>query len=102
MTPSQFLLLALVVCAILFVLKIQQKRELANAIAKRYCEQNELQLLDDTVAFRGVHLNWVQLALVFRFHFEYSTNRSDRYPGSVSIIGTQTQSIFIEQDHIAP
>lgn len=95
-----FILFAVVIC-VLLILKIQQKKEIANRIAMKFCRQNELQLLDGTVAFRGWHMVMPALAVAFRFRFEYSNNRVDRHYGLISLIGEQAQTIFINPGHVA-
>ncbi len=99
-TPFQFFSIATVSGFLLLILKIQQKREMANRVARRHCNQNDLQFLDGTVAFRGCHFNWVQLVVVFHFHFDYSLNNTDRHTGSISLAGNQVQDICTDRDPV--
>ena len=84
----------------LAILRIQGKKELANALAKRLCNRNELQFLDGTVSFRGIHLAKPYPQIVYRFNFEYSVYGSDRHGGSVSLIGQRIQTFYINPDHM--
>ncbi|MCY3769525.1 MAG: DUF3301 domain-containing protein [Gammaproteobacteria bacterium] len=99
-TLFQLLGVATVSGFLLLILKIQQKRELANRIARRYCNQNDLQFLDGTVAFRGCHFNWIQRRIVFRFHFDYSLNKTDRYTGSISLAGNRVPDIYADRNPV--
>ena len=94
------LLLFLVAIAVLCILKIQQKREQGNHIAKRFCDRHGLQFLDGTVAFRGFHLARPGYQLAIRFQFDYSVNKLDRFPGYISLVGKQVQAIHVDPEHI--
>ncbi len=88
------------VILVLLILKSQKLKEQANSIAKRYCQQNNLQFLDGTVAFRGLHYVKWPITLVFRYGFEYSDNSVDRYSGTISFIGNQLQQLFVAPEHL--
>ena len=101
LTPTQFTVVAVIVVSVLLVLKIQQKRELANELARIFCAQHGIQLLDGTVAFRGMHLIRRGLGLAYRFQFSYSTDRTDRHQGSISLVGRDVQNFYIDPAHHA-
>ena len=96
---NAFVVFAIVV-AVLLLFRVQQKREQANKVAFRYCQQNQLQLLDGTVAFQGWHITRPRFSVAYRFRFDYSSNRSNRYSGHISLVGNQVQNIFIEETHL--
>lgn len=96
---NAFFIFALVI-AVLVLFRVQQKREQANRVAFRFCQQNQLQLLDGTVAFRGWHITRPVFAIAYRFRFDYSSDRSNRHPGYISLVGNQVQNIFIEETHL--
>lgn len=100
LTPTQFLVVTFVVIIILLVFKIQQKRELANELARIFCHRHGIQLLDGTVAFRGLHIIRHGPRLVFRFQFSYSTERTDRHQGSISLVGNDVQNFYIDPAHL--
>jgi len=99
-SPVNALIIFAITIAVLLLLRVQQKREQANKVAFRFCQQNQLQLLDGTVAFQGWHLARSPITIAYRFRFDYSSNRSDRYPGYISLVGNQVQNIFIEEAHL--
>ena len=81
-------------------LKSQEKKSLANQMAKRFCQQNDLQFLDGTVAFRNIRWLRKNISFMFGYRFEYSVNTVDRHTGYISLIGKHVQSLFIEPEHI--
>jgi len=99
-SPYQAISLILVILLFLLVLKAQKKKEAANHIAKVFCRRNGLQILDGTVAFRGLHFDKSSVSLVYRFRFEYSVNSTDRYSGNISFVGDHVQSLFVDPEHI--
>jgi hypothetical protein len=102
MSPFQVLAVMVVVVGFLFLMKSQKLKERANLIAGQFCRRNDLQFLDGTVAFRGLHIDKSSFSLVYRFRFEYSVNSADRYPGSISFIGNQMQNLFVAPTHLRP
>lgn len=101
---STYQVLAVLVAAVvfLFLMKTQKLKEQANRIAGQLCRRNDLQFLDGTVAFRGLHFDRSSCSLVYRFRFEYSVSSADRYAGSISFIGNQMQNLFIAPEHLKP
>ncbi len=100
-SPENVLILFVVVVGIALILRVQQKKEIANQIAAKFCRQNELQLLDGTVAFRGWHIIKSTRSVAYRFKFEYSDNRVDRHGGTISLVGDYVQNIFVDEAHLA-
>ena len=98
--PLQFVLTIFVVLVALLVWSIQQRRELANRLAGKFCSQHGIQLLDGTVAFQGIHLSRPGFQPVYRFAFSYSLTGADRFNGSISLIGRSVQHIHILPEHI--
>lgn len=65
-------------------------RELGVAAARRLCQEEGLQFLDDSVAANGVRLTRRddgRLSLQRSFGFEFSDNGNNRLPGLVSLVG---------------
>lgn len=79
--------------------RAQGARELALRAARRHCDQEQVQLLDDTVAAqrfwwrrgRSGHLTpwWL-------FEFEFTATGDDRYRGSVVILGGKVETVHLE------
>lgn len=79
-------------------------RELALQRAQQHCRELGLQLLDQSVALRGL---WLQrdgqdrLRLWRRYGFEFSANGEDRYPGTIILLGIRTLSIELAPHRLA-
>ncbi|MDX5363381.1 MAG: DUF3301 domain-containing protein [Pseudazoarcus pumilus] len=73
-------------------------REIGIAAARRACEREGVQLLDDTVAFRSlrpVRNDEGQLTLRRVYEFEYSGSGDDRQRGSVVMVGREVVLIDV-------
>tara|TARA_B100001250_G_scaffold411449_1_gene440131 strand:- start:3572 stop:3901 length:330 start_codon:yes stop_codon:yes gene_type:complete len=73
-----------------------RSREVAIFHVRQYCQSLNYQILDETVAVKGLMLGRNLLGnLVFYRHyqFEFSPNGYERYSGSVSLIGQKPRSI---------
>lgn len=65
-------------------------REQALQMARKRCRELEVQLLDDTVALRGLWLRRGDDGAVHwwrSYLFEFTATGDDRYPGSVEMLG---------------
>ena len=93
MKPVELLLIALIGGGVplfwAFLQRQQAARQLAMKHLKRECEREGLQLLDDTVALATLRLSLRQGRLRWRrvYSFEFSVDGSDRYPGTLELIG---------------
>ena len=71
-------------------------RETAIAFAKRYCEEINIQFLDQTVAVKKIKAGRNALGnfVFYRYYyFEFSTDGSNRFDGSAFLIGQKPRSI---------
>jgi hypothetical protein len=74
-------------------------RERALAAGRAACERNGLQLLDETVAGAGLRLGRNEdgeLRIRRVFVFEFSDNGNNRRRGSVVVLGSEVQDLYIE------
>lgn len=74
-------------------------RELALKLARRHCEKLEIELLDQNVALRGLHLRRDRLGhlrLVRSFNFEFTVNGDQRLAGCISMYGRQLGHIELD------
>jgi len=74
-------------------------REHALAVAGAACRRDRLQLLDDTVEcikLRPARTEGGRLTLRRTYRFEFSDNGDNRRAGSVVILGTTVESIYLE------
>ena len=100
LTFTEVLLALAAVIGVAYLIGNQKSLEMANFAARRFCQQNHLQLLDGTVSRTAVRFSKSSLALSRHYRFEYSMNSINRYQGTIAIIG-RTQSVYIHPDHLA-
>lgn len=84
--------LALLCLLAWFWLDSLKAREAGVAAAGQACQREGLQLLDETVAGRGLRLvrnEEGRMALQRVFGFEYSESGYDRFRGSVTLLGRE-------------
>ena len=77
-----------------FWLDTLRARELARAHARRWCSENDLQYLDDTVSLKQIGIgraNSGTLAFARRYRFEFSVDGRSRLDGLVSLIGGRVE-----------
>ncbi|MEC7547300.1 MAG: DUF3301 domain-containing protein [Pseudomonadota bacterium] len=78
-----------------------QRQQAARVLALRYlrkqCQQEALQLLDDTVSLSRMRLKVVKgrPVLVRSYDFEFSVDGGDRYPGSLVLEGYRPVSVVL-------
>lgn len=98
--PLEFVLGALLVGATVLWVRHRKFHEEALVLVRRYCERNDLQLLDSTVAFQGFRIERWPIYLCRSYRFEYSLNRIDRYRGLFTLCGDATQSFRVDPTHL--
>ncbi len=79
-------------------------KHLALREVARYCQQQELQLLDQSLVLRGlwpVRQEGGGLSLRRRYGFEFSTTGSARYQGRITMVGARSTQIRVDA-HIIP
>ena len=64
--------------------RLQQHRQQAVVAVKKYCQQADVQLLDDTISFSGIKRGDFQArkAWGLAYNFEFATDGEQRYSGS--------------------
>lgn len=96
--PELFIIL-IIVAAALYWRAAAQSKEIAADAARRECNLNDVQLLDQSVnlirlsASRNHNDRW---RLWRAYRFEYATNGEDRYIGRVSTLGKKVTRIEME------
>lgn len=70
-------------------------REMATALVRRYCDNRDLQLLDDTVALTRMGLRWTGGGLRIRrmFRFDFSLEGVGRRTGYILMLGMKLESV---------
>lgn len=76
-------------------------REMALSHVKRYCQQLDIQMLDDSIYgsyWRPVFYNG-QFRIKRRYRFSFTTTGIARYEGEIEMRGTQQTHIQLEAHH---
>jgi hypothetical protein len=101
---SHILVVGLVAIAVVYWWRALAAREVALSAARRECERLGLQLLDDTVALRGL---WMkrnrrgQQSLWRAYQFEFSVTGGERYLGRVIMLSDRVEQIDLPP-HVLP
>jgi hypothetical protein len=94
-------LLAIVALLLLgwFWLDSLRAREMATEICREACRQRALQLLDQTVALRGLQLRRTDAGLRWRrvYRFDFSEEGIGRRCGDLVLLGLDLESIRVDQ-----
>ncbi len=100
---SDMLVLLLLALAAVFWWKTQQIKPHALQAATKRCEQEGLQLLDQSVVLRRVRFKRGtdgRLHACRRFRFEFSSTGVARYYGYVEVVGHRVASVSLDPHHI--
>ncbi len=100
LNPFEVIILIAVITLVVMLLRNQRFHELANGLARNYCEKNSLQFLDGTVSFRGLMLDRKRFHLCRSYRFDYSLNSVDRHQGLITLCGEHIQSFRVNPDHL--
>jgi Protein of unknown function (DUF3301) len=76
-----------------------QAREYAISLGKRHCQNDGLQLLDETVSLSSMKLRRNgdgQMTFRRVYEFEFSDNGDNRRVGSITLLGRYAESIQLE------
>ncbi len=100
LSPLEVFIAVIIVLVVIFVIRNQRFHEIADRLAREFCQRHKLQFLDGTVMFRGLHLDRRRLHFCRTFRFDYSLNSVDRFAGSVTLCGEHIQSYHVHPDHL--
>ncbi|TNF35224.1 MAG: DUF3301 domain-containing protein [Gammaproteobacteria bacterium] len=81
----------------------QKSRESARKIAQKYCKQQDLQLLDDTVVLSRIRIGKDRadrFRIARRYRFEFSSMGDERYQGELELMGNELVFIDVEAHRI--
>lgn len=80
-------------------LSAREIKDVALKAVKAYCEEVDVELLDESVVLRGF---WFKrdsrgsMKLWRSYIFEFSSTGDDRYKGKVILLGNKTESVQLE------
>ncbi len=92
-------LLIVFIFAALYWVSAQKIKQTAFAAVKKYCQQMEVQFLDESIVLRAI---WFKkdkrnnIRLWRSYVFEFSSTGDDRYRGRVVILGNDVESLELE------
>lgn len=95
---GEWIYIVLLMGATLYWLDSQRVRELALAAAKRFCQAQGLQLLDDNVSASSLRLSRNargQMVLARIYRFEFSDTGDNRLVGSLWMLGKEVGSMHL-------
>ena len=84
----------------IFCSELPRARETAARVARRTCDGEGVQFLDDTVALAGLRAVLDHGRPAFRrvYAFEFSRAGNDRHGGSVTLTGARVETVFLSPD----
>ena len=91
--------LTLICAALLHWWKAQQIKEIALKAVRKHCKELDLQLLDQSIALRGLWLkcdNEGKVRIWRSYTFAFSSTGDDRYEGRISLLGRQITGMQLE------
>lgn len=73
-------------------------REMALGLARRACEREGVQLLDQAVALRRLSVRWTPAGVRLRrcYRFEFSEEGVGRRPASLTLIGLRLEALEMD------
>ena len=95
----EWLILILLLAGAWFWLDSQRVLDIARTAARRFCAEQGLQLLDDTVASTAIRLarnTRGQVILTRTYRFEFSDTGDNRLAGSVVMFGHQVGPMHLQ------
>ena len=101
----QIFFIFLIALMIWFWHDTMQAREQAVLLGKRHCQNDGLQLLDETVSLSSLKVRRDRDGhMMFRrvYEFEFSDNGDNRRSGSIVMLGLRLKSVYLEPYLIRP
>ena len=95
-----FLLILFAVGGAVFLLRHRRLHEVADEVARQYCQRHHLQFLDGTVSSSGFSMQWRRLELYRSFSFAYSTDKLDRHTGIITLNADRVVSFHVNPAHM--
>lgn len=91
-------MIALVVITGVLFWRAHGLRERALAITRRYCQQQHVMLLDESVGLQKLRLKKTaprQWRLVRTYGFEFTVSGAERYQGHITLISGYAPAIYL-------
>ncbi|PCJ40914.1 MAG: hypothetical protein COA71_09955 [SAR86 cluster bacterium] len=83
--------------------RISEQKTFAIRHAKKYCQERNVQLLDQTLLFKGMRLEKShnkRRKLCRVYEFDFSSNGEDRFKGQIILSGFNFLRVIIEMDEL--
>ncbi len=91
------------VLLVLYWWRISEQKTFAIRNAKKYCKERSVQLLDQTLVFKGLRFEKVEdkyRKLCRVYEFEFSSNGEDRFKGEIILKGFNFLRVILEMDEL--
>lgn len=102
--PSEFWLLPLLLLVVWYWLDSMRAREQVLQLARQACKEQNVQLLDQTVAqirLRTGRDSYGRVVLRRRYRFEFSQDGEDRSNGEIELLGRKISLIHLDMGPFA-
>lgn len=104
MQISDLLSLMVLVAVVTYWLSAMQAKETARHAGRKRCQGLGLIFLDDTVVLKKLRLvrdDLGRMAIQRLYHFEFSSDGSQRYHGAVTLLGNNPVNFMMDAYRIA-
>jgi hypothetical protein len=97
MTESLFAILLVLVLGLVW-LDTLRAREMATGLARRACDREGVQFLDQAVALRRLGIRWTREGLRLRrlYRFEFSEEGTGRRSGDLVLLGLRLECLKLD------
>jgi len=89
--------------AVMYWWRISEQKSFAIRNAKAYCQERNVQLLDQTLVFKGLHLEKTgnkRCRLCRAYEFDFSSNGEDRFKGEIILSGFNFLRVILEMEKL--
>ncbi len=93
----------MLVLIIMYWWRTTEQKTFAIRTAKLYCDERDMQLLDQTLVFKKLQFkknNGHGLKLYRVYEFDFSNNGEDRYKGEIMLSGFNFVRVILEMDKL--
>lgn len=105
MQMYELLVILLFVVIVWYWLDGMRAKEIARQAGRQACEQDGVAFLDDTVVLKKATLRRSRaghMAIFRQYQFEFSSDGSCRYKGSIEMLSKQVLGLSLEAHRIPP
>ena len=104
MSTTEILILLALAGTVAWWLDAIRTKEVARQAGRRACETAGVEFLDDTVVLTRLRLrrdNRGQLRIYREYRFEFASDGTRRYDGSMSLLGKKVNGVHLDPYRVA-